>query len=101
MPDGGIIHALGDDLTSYSSTFVEIRIPELHRGLDLEPSQTRQKTVDNTGLVIFTAGVFGGLDHIVCDNATVRVGQDTLLNLTSDQLLNLVFQAQRNFGDLL
>lgn len=97
----GILHALGDDLTSYSSTFVEIRIPELHRGLDLEPSQTGEETVDNTGLIFLTAGIFGGLDHIVCDDATVGVGQDALLDLTDDQLLNLVFQAQRNLGDLL
>lgn len=98
---GELVHALGNDLASYSSTFVEIRIPELHRGLNLKPSQTREKTIDNAGLVFLTAGVFGCLDHILCDNATVRVGQDALLHLAGDQLLNLIFQTQSNLGNLL
>jgi hypothetical protein len=98
---GEDIHALGDDLTSYSSTFVEIRIPELHRGLNLEPSQTCEKTIHNTRLVIFAAGALGSLDHMFGDNATVRVGQDALIHFTGDQLLNLVFQAQSNLSNLL
>jgi hypothetical protein len=98
---GRSIHALSNDLTSYSSALVEIRIPELHRRLNLEPSQTREETVDNTGLVAFATGVFGCLDNVLRDNATVRVGQEALLHLAGNQLLNLILQTQSNLGNLL
>lgn len=79
---------------------MEIRIPELDRGLNLEPSQTDEETIDNAGLVVLTASLLGRLDDIVCDNTTIRVGQEALLHLAGHDLLDLILQSQSNFGNL-
>lgn len=80
----GVVHALGNYLASHRSKVMEIGIPKLHTGLELEPSKAYEKTIDNTCLVIFTTGFSGGFHHIVGNDTAVRIGQDTLLNLAGD-----------------
>lgn len=80
---------------------MKVGIPELHGSLDFEPTQTDEKTKDNAGLVLLTAGVVSCLDHIAGDDAAVWVREGALLNLTRNNLLNLIFQFESNFGNLL
>ena len=95
-----ILHALGDDLTGYSSNLMEIGIPKLDRGLDIEPSKTDEKTEDYAGLVFLATSPLSSVNDTLRDNATVWVGQDARIDLTADYLLNLVFQTQRDLSNL-
>lgn len=80
---------------------MEVRIPELQGSLALEPTDTNEKTEDYAGSVIFAAGILSCLDHSVCDNAAIWVGQDTLFDLASNNLLDLILQSQSDFSNLL
>lgn len=95
------LHSLGNDLTGHCTNIVEVCIPQLNRGLNLEPPETNQQTEDYTASVLLATSPFGGLDDLGGDEATVGVCQDTLIDFTADDLFNLVFQPQSNFRDLL
>lgn len=97
----GALHALGDDLASHSPNLVKVRIPKLDGGLDLEPSQTNQKTINNACFVFVSPSLLGSFNHIVRDDAAVWVGQEILLHFAGDNLLNLIFQPKSNLGNFL
>lgn len=80
---------------------MEISVPQLDRSLNLEPSQANKQTVDNTSLVVLTTSSLGSFNDILRDKTAVWVGQDILLDLAANDLLNLVFQPQCNFSNLL
>jgi hypothetical protein len=80
---------------------MEISVPQLDIGLHFEPSQTDKKTEYHTGSVVLTAGPPSCFDYILGDDPTVGVGEDALVDLTGDDLFNLIFQSQSNLGDLL
>jgi hypothetical protein len=80
---------------------MEISVPQLDIGLELEPSQTDEKAKDHTGLVVFSTGLPGRFDYTLGDNATVGVGKGALIDLTGDYLLNLIFKSQGNLSNLL
>lgn len=80
---------------------MEVRIPKLHSGLDLEPTQADEKTKDDTGFVIFATRVPSSRDHAAGDDAAVRVGQGALFHLTRDHFLDLILQSQSYLGNLL
>lgn len=101
LDNGEFLHALGDDFTGHSSDFMEISVPQLDRSLNLEPSQTNKQTVDNTSLVFLATSSLGSFNDILRDKMAVWVGQDILLDLAANDLLNLVFQSQCNFSNLL
>lgn len=97
---GEAVHALGDDLTSHNTACMEVRIPELYSSQTLEPAKTDEETEDYAGLVIFTAGIPSCVDHILCDDAAVWVGQEALFDLARNNLLDLILQSQSDFRNL-
>lgn len=80
---------------------MEIRVPKLYRGLNLEPSQTDKQTENDTSLVVLAAGALRSGDYVLSDDPAVRVCQNVLFHLAGDDLFNLIFQAQGNLGNLL
>lgn len=85
-----LVHALRDNLTSHSSSKMEISIPQLDIGLHLEPSQADEQTKDHTGLVVLSTGLPGCFDYTLGDNPTVGVGKGALIDLTGNHLFNLI-----------
>lgn len=96
-----LAHALSDNLASHSPSKVEFRVPQLNVGLHFEPSQADEETKDHTGFVVLTTGPLGCFNYILRDNPAVGVSQGGLIDLTGDDLLNLVFQPQGDLGNLL
>lgn len=87
------VHALSDNLTSHSSSKMEISIPQLDIGLHFEPSQTDEQAKDHAALVVLTTGPSGCFDHILGNNAAVGVDQDLFIDLAGNNLFNLIFQS--------
>lgn len=79
---------------------MEIGIPKLEIGLFLEPSDTDEKTVNNTGLVILSASSLGSLDDLRRDEAAIWVGQNALVDLARHKLFDLILQSQSNLRNL-
>lgn len=80
---------------------MKIRIPQFNRRQDLEPAQTNKKTINHTGLVVLSGSPLGRLDHGRRDERAIGIGEVAFLNVTGDNLLNLVLQPERNLGNLL
>lgn len=95
------VHVLSNDLTCNSSTFIQVRIPELDRSLSLKPSQTHKQGKYDATTKFVGPSLLGSLNDILCDDPAVRVGKVILLELTGDHLFDLVLQPQCNLGDFL
>jgi hypothetical protein len=67
----------------------------------LEPAQTNKKAINHASFIVFTASLLGGCNHVVRDDATIWVGQDTVLDFTGDNLLDLILQPKRNLCNFL
>lgn len=78
---------------------MKIGIPKLGIRLKLEPSQTDKKAIHNTGFVILTPSLFGSCNYIICDDAAVRVGQDSLFHFARHNQLNLILQPKGDLGN--
>lgn len=65
----------------------------------LEPTVADEKTVYHAGSVFFTAGFLGRLDDLVRYDGRIGLCNPCFLKLTWHDLLDLVFEAQSNFGD--
>lgn len=101
VTNGAVLHALGDDLACHSSNLVEIGIPKLNSGLNLEPSQADKEAIDNARSMIVTASKPGSCNYIVRDDSTVWVCQDIRLHFAGDNLLDLIFESKSNLGNFL
>lgn len=95
------IHLLCDDFARKRPTTVEFRIPEFGSTLLVEPTQAYEKTVDDTCSVFISTCFLGRLDHILCDDTTVRLHDQILIELAGNHLLDLMLQSQRNLSHLL
>jgi hypothetical protein len=98
----GFDNALGHHLASNSAHVVHVGVPELGGGLLLEPLLHHQQTVHHTGCPLAVpTGLVRRLQHRICDDRAVWLGDLVLLNLVRDNLLDLVLQAQADLGDFL
>lgn len=60
---------------------MEIRVPKLHRSLNLEPSQTYEQAENDTCLVVLAAGALRSGNYVLSDDPTIRVRQHAFLHL--------------------
>ena len=98
----GFDNALGHHLACNSAHVVHVGVPELGGGLLRKPLLDHQQTVHHTGgLVAVPTSLVRRLEHRICDDRAVRLGDLVLLNLVRDDLLDLVLQAQADLGDFL
>ena len=81
---------LRDDLASYSTEVVEIRIPQLGNGLVLPPALVNKQGKNDAGPVFAAARLLRSLDDSLCDDATVGLGDLVLFKLTGYALFDQV-----------
>lgn len=94
--------ALGHHLGGDGADIVQVGVPQLGRGLLLEPLLHDQQTEDDAGRLVLAARgrlVRRGQDRLRDDGA-VRLGDLLFLELVRDDLLDLVLQAQADLGHL-
>lgn len=70
-------------------------------GLALEPADAHEQAEDDAGAVLLAGGLLGGLDDLGRYDAAVGLGDERLLELARDALLDEVAQAEGDLGDLL
>lgn len=77
---------------------MQIRIPELGKCLLLKPLLHYQQAVHNASSVFGTASFLGSPDNGVGDDWRVSLGYLIFFELARDNLFDLVFEAQGDFG---
>lgn len=93
-------HRLGNDLAGHGPHVVQVGVPQLELGLSLEPADTHEQAKDDAGAVLLAGGLLSGLDDLARYDAAVGLGDERLLELARDALLDEVAQAEGDLGDL-
>jgi len=112
------LHSLGNDTTGHGSQLMETGIPELYESLMSEPTLVDEQAVDldhasagsnarlrvhpsyHAALVFLATSLFGGLDDLGRNDATVRRRYARLVHFAWDAFLQQMSQAEAHFGDL-
>ncbi len=94
------LHPLRHDFTCYRSYIVQIGVPELDVGLSLEPAQADEQAVDDAGLMLFPTRFPGRSNDVGGDDRAVGLGDFPFFELAGDDLFDLVFEPERDFGDV-
>jgi hypothetical protein len=94
-------NSLRYDLTCRRSKLMEVSIPQLKCRLAFEPSQTHEKTEWDTVTQVVSSRLDSSLDHIVGDDLAVGTSDRVFIQLTGDNLFNLVLQPQSDLGHFL
>ena len=68
--------------------------------MSLEPAKAHEQAVDDTCLVVFPACFFGRSDYLGCYDGTVGFGDFPFFEVAGDDLFDLVFETEGNFGDV-
>ena len=95
----GLDDLFGKDLARDRAHIVQICIPEFQHGLPLEPAVADQQAEDDTCGVFFAAGGLGGGDDGRGDDGGMGFCDFGFFELAGDDLLDLVFQTESDFGD--
>lgn len=94
-------HGLSNDLAGHGAHVVQVGVPQLELGLALEPADAHEQTEDDACAVLLAGGLLGGLNYLVRYYAAVSLGDERLLELARDALLDEMAEAEGDFGDLL
>lgn len=79
---------------------MQISIPELYVGLSLEPAKADEQAVDDACLVVFSTCFPGRSNDLVGNDGAVGLGDFPLFERAGDDLFYLVFETERDFGDV-
>lgn len=79
---------------------MQIRIPELYVGLSLEPAEADEQAVNDACLVVFSTSFPGRSNDLIGNDGAVGFGDFPLFELAGYDLFYLVFETERDFGDV-
>lgn len=79
---------------------MQIGVPELDVGLPLEPAKADEQAVDDAGLVLFPTRFSGRSNDVGGNDGAVGFGNFPFFELAGDDLFDLVFEPERDFGDV-
>lgn len=78
---------------------MQIRIPELQRSLPLKPPLTYQQAVHHARLVIIPSRFPCRSAYLACYNGRIGFCDLPFFELAGNDLLDLILEAECNFGD--